>query len=112
MSGTWPPSPYFIPPYRAHAPVEDGRSLCERRGEHQGDEYETTDEDGNLRARWTCCDEEKVIGWAQPAENEDPAYAADPPCKRCGAATDDGEGYDGYCGNCADRAERAGEWGP
>lgn len=31
-------------------------------------------------------------------------------CDKCGASTDDGEGYDGLCGNCADRAEAAGRW--
>lgn len=29
-------------------------------------------------------------------------------CSECGAALDDGEGYDGKCGSCADRAEEEG----
>jgi hypothetical protein len=69
---------------------------------------------------WTCdeCDRRIVS-----AEHQSPQHAPtcslhpdnevtveaevddEDPCDRCGAALDDGEGYDGLCGNCADIAE-------
>lgn len=30
-------------------------------------------------------------------------YTGERGCTQCGAATDDGEGWDGLCGNCADK---------
>lgn len=70
MSG-WPPSGYFIPPYRRYALPEDERSLCEVRGEHQGEEDQAPDEDGTLVLRWTCCDATEVIGRAAPEGEND-----------------------------------------